>query len=58
MCIYVQREKIGGQEELFVCGYESALFACDQGCIHSTYSVEKHFLNGSEWNDTGKNIPE
>uniref|UniRef100_A0A8C8M6Q7 SMB domain-containing protein n=1 Tax=Oncorhynchus tshawytscha TaxID=74940 RepID=A0A8C8M6Q7_ONCTS len=28
------------------------------GCIHSTNSVEKRFLNGSKQNETGMNIPE
>ena len=44
--------------ELFECGYESELFARNQGCIHSADSVEKRFLNGSKQKKTGINIPE
>jgi hypothetical protein len=40
--------------ELFICGYESELFAYN----HSADSVEKHFLNRSKRNKTGLNIPE
>ena len=44
--------------ELFVCGYESELFVCDQGCINSADYVEKRFLNGKKRNETGINKPE
>jgi hypothetical protein len=38
--------------------YESELFVCNQGCIHSADSVEKCFLNGRKWDEKGINIPE
>ena len=50
--VHKQREKVRGVDArrnsttikgimLFVCGcYEIELFECDQGCIHSTDSVE------------------
>ena len=31
--------------------------ASEQRCTHSADSVEKHFLTGSKWNETGINIP-
>ena len=31
---------------------------CVSGCIQSTYSVKKHFLNRSKQNKKGINIPE
>ena len=44
--------------KLFVCGYESELFVCDQRRMHSANSVEKRVLNGRKLNYSGINIPE
>jgi hypothetical protein len=69
LCTKVQkrREKVRGGERVDSCEKELyirranyiwllwkwTVFTCDQRCIHSADSVEKHFLNGSKRNEMG-----